>query len=147
MTELVIVSPEVRLSVPSLQVFEKPKWMKKLMKDQTIPVGEYVLQFEGVMDVPGASRYGKDLIMSAQKKGGNANLQHALALLGNPHLIPAELRSERYLVFADALGVNSFTRRPTVACLYWTGIAWVMNWQALTDKFGSHDRIVRARRG
>lgn len=141
-----VVINVVRLAITTPKEFVKPGWMKRLVKgNYPVEPGTYEYTFEPFLNDGESSMKGYEMVRRANVSGAVSGLQHALYLLENQQLIPAEFQGKKYLVFAGIEALNSDDDR-RVACLYWDGGSWFLYWDWLDDDFRGLDLLVRARK-
>lgn len=141
-----IVVNVVRITITSVKEFTKPNWMKRLVKgNDPVEPGTYEYTFEPFLNDGESSVKGDEMVRRATESGAISGLQHALYLLDNQHLIPAEFRGKKYLVFAGTEALDSSDRR-NVAYLYWGGNSWILDWGWLDYDFHGVGLLVRARK-
>ncbi|MBI3952685.1 MAG: hypothetical protein HY336_01885 [Candidatus Doudnabacteria bacterium] len=141
-----VVCNAIRLTISTVKAFEKPSWMKRLVRgNDPVTPGIYEYTFEGFLREGEESVKGDEMVARAKASGAYSGLQHALYFLDNQHLIPEEFRDKKYLIFADTEALNS-NDRSDVACLAWGGLQWILYWRLLVDDFNRNDLLVRARK-
>lgn len=140
-----VIVPEVQLIVPGMKQYElSSNWEWDKESILTIEPGTYTLSFEGFLQEREYLVSGEEMIRRANESGIDGNIQHALWLLENQHLIPKEFRS-KYLVFPKAVALV-FNVRRRVAFLYWNGGQWCLGRLWLERDFGRIVLLVRARK-
>ena len=126
-----IVCNIVRLAITTPKEFVKPDWMKRLVKgNDPVEPGTYEYTFEPFLNEGESSVKGDEMVRRATVSGAVSGLQHALYLLDNQDLIPAEFRGKKYLVFAGTEALYSDGSR-YVAYLDWDGGSWILHWHWL----------------
>jgi hypothetical protein len=141
-----IVVNVVRLTITSVKEFEKPDWMKQLVKgNDPVEPGTYEYTFEPFLLDGESPVKGDVMVQRANVSGAVSGLQHTLYLLDNQHLIPTQFEGKKYLVFAGTEALDSDDRR-YLACLRHDGDSWFLYWYFLDYGFRSLGLLVRARK-
>ncbi len=142
----VVVCNVVRLVISRAKPFEKPDWMKRLVRgNDPVEPGTYEYTFEGFLREGEEYIKGDEMVSRAKASSAYSGLQHALYFLENQHLIPEQFRGNNYLIFADTEALASLGARH-VTCLGWDGRQWYLGWGWLGRGFRRDVLLVRARK-